>query len=647
MFIDTYRLLLGSIGDDSHSVGMTLLEIAFKEAGLVVTNLGILNRQEDFFKNALGHDAVLVSCMNGHVDLYLEEFTLNKNLFERKDPAPKVWYLGGHLSVQDDDESVIKKYRRMGFDFVSPRPISIEYILERLNKDFYNKGIKKKRLDPGAFTHTPFIPMLEQVNDDPLTDQEFLELRKNVLNSWPTGADVWNSDIKKHHADPRKNFNHVLNNGGSRNGKPLIQPRTGVAHTSDEIDILLHLRKEGLDISSIQLDAASRKNMYDKANEGVLRTEKGKTSFLNGYPVPVHGVKGIREIMEAIDTPFQIRAGSPDHRLVYEIALAGGASSLEGGFMCYLFPYDKNTSPVTSLRYWKYVDKLTDWYRRKHNVIVNREYFGPLTCCLLEPSIPITINIIQAIMSARSGVRCISVGLAEQGNRWQDIAAIRVLEQLTYHYLTAYGLTGCKVTTVFHHYMAAFPTDPEKSEELITQSSVTAGLARAKRIMTKTPVESMKIPTREDNARGLHLTRKGLRMAMDERLNQEQVNKEIKLLDREVRAMMTEIQKLGDGSLARGAIKAFENGVLDIPFSPSNYNQHNLITAKDCDGAIRFVNPELLPFEDDIVDFHKEQIHKRKTADRSARVSEMLEKDLTRISNNDYLRWPLNGHYII
>lgn len=647
MFIDTYRLLLGSIGDDSHSVGMALLEIAFKEAGLVVTNLGILNRLEDFFKHAPEHDAVLISCMNGHVDLYLDQFALEKKHYERQHPAQKLWYLGGRLSVQSDDESVVKKYRQMGFDYVSPRPVSVESILEKLNKDFYNKGIKKKRVDPEAFSRTFLVPLLEQVDDEPLTDKEFHEIRKEVLDSWPTGTGVWSADIKKNHSDLRKNFNHVLNNGGSSNGKPLVQPRTGVAHTSDEIDILLHLRKEGLDISSIQLDAASRKNMYDKASEGVLRTEKGKTSFLNGYPVPVHGVKGISEIVESIDTPFQIRAGSPDHRLVYEIGLAGGATSVEGGFLCYLFPYDKNTSPVTSLRYWKYVDKLTDWYYRKHNVIVNREYFGPLTCCLLEPSIPITINIIQAVLSAKSGVRSISVGLAEQGNRWQDIAAIRVLEQLTNYYLAANGLNGCHVTTVFHHYMAAFPTGLEKSEELIVQSSITASLARANRIMTKTPVESMNIPTRQDNARGLYLTRQGLGMAMDEPLDTEQVNKEIMLLDREVRALMAEIEKLGRGSLARGAIKAFEKGVLDIPFSPSIYNKNSLLTAKDRDGAIRFVNPELLPFDNDIIDFHKEQVHQRMTAERSHRVFELLEKDLTRILKNDYLRWPLNGHYVM
>ena len=40
-----YRLLIGGIGDDSHSVGMTLLEIAFKEAGYFVENINSLQEK--------------------------------------------------------------------------------------------------------------------------------------------------------------------------------------------------------------------------------------------------------------------------------------------------------------------------------------------------------------------------------------------------------------------------------------------------------------------------------------------------------------------------------------------------------------------------------------------------------------------------
>lgn len=643
---EAFRLLIGSVGDDSHSIGMYLLESTFREYGFYTRNIGILNGLDDFFSLADDFDAIFISCMNGHANLYFEDFPLKLQAFKKRNSSPKVWYLGGNLSVQELLETVVRKYRRMGFDFVSPKPISCKAIAERLLKDLHRKNIKKKSFDPLPQSRTSRSLPLDTVNDEPLTDREFLSTRQEVLDSWPTGGGVRDADIASNHSRKNKNLHYIIYRSMVNGGRPLVQPRTGVAHTCDEIEILRFLRKNGLDVSSIQLDAASRKNLYDRAREGILRTERGKNSFLNGYPVPVHGVKGIEEIVEAIDTPFQIRAGSPDHRLVYEIGLAGGVSSLEGGFLCYLFPYDKYLSPLESLELWKYIDKLAAWYRSHFGVIINREYFGPLTCCLIEPAVPICINIIESLLSARSGVKCISVGLAEQGNRSQDIAAVRVLEKTVRFYLDKYGFSDCTVSTVYHQFMAAFPTDPEKAGDLIVNSAITGTLARANRIMTKTPVEAMHIPSKFDNAEGLSLTHKGILAAGDVHINKDSVIREMQWLEREVGAIMDAVESMGGGSIARGAIRAFERGILDIPFSPSIFNQNRLMTARDCDGAVRFVNPEHLPFEGEIIDFHKEKIHRRLTMQGTSKIFEIVEKDLTRILNNDYLRWPLDGHYL-
>ncbi len=642
----TYRLLIGSVGDDSHSVGISLLTLAFREDGFFVRNVGILNTLDEIFSQAGEFDAVLLSCINGHADLYFEDFHRKLNNFNLANGVPRLWYLGGNLSVKENDEILIRKYRQMGFDFVSSKPISWESIKENLVADFHRKGIEKKDIGDFSVSDYPPIEHLETVSDDMMSDEEFEELRKEVLASWPTGKQVYDSKIKENHSDISKNLSALFLK--SRNGeyKPLLQPRTGVAHVSDEIEILRYLRENGLSISSIQLDAACRKNLYHKAEEGVLRTEKGKKSMLNGYPVPIHGVSGMEEIMGAIDTPFQIRAGSPDHRLTYEIGLAGGASSVEGGFICYLYPYDKRTSPVTNLRYWKYVDKLADWYYRRHGVIINREYFGALTTSLIEPTIPIVINIIQAVLSAKSGAMCISVGLAEQGNRSQDIAAVNVIESATRRFLSKYGFNNRAVSTVYHQYMAAFPTSLEKSEELIINSSITGTLARATKFMTKTPVESIHIPSKEDNARGLRLTSEGVKKAADIKVDFEAVKKEIDLLNRQVDSIMNAVEILGQGSLAKGAILAFREGILDIPFSPSAFNRNKLIAARDCDGAMRFINPETLPFDEDIIEFHRGKIDQRMVKERLTRTSRVIEKDLTRIWKNDYKRWPLDGHYV-
>ena len=642
---EAYRLLIGSIGDDIHSVGMALLTLAFREQGFAVRNLGILNDLDDFFHHANDFDIIMISCNNGHVDLYLEGFARRLSDYQLSDSGPRLWYLGGCLSVSGDTEAIKKKYLQMGFDFVAPKPVSFEVIHENVRRGIELKGIKKRSMEHWPEPHYPGLGDIDSVNDDPMSDEEFGGIRQEVLESWKTGSGVLSADIKKNHADPKKNLhNHIVTRLGNGHG-PLLQPRTGVAHVADEIEILLYLREHGLDVSSIQLDAASRKNMYAQAEEGVRRTERGK-SFLNGYPVPVHGVPGMEQILAAIETPFQIRAGSPDHRLVYEIGLAGGTTSLEGGFICYLFPYDKRLSPIANLRYWKYVDKLTGIYHQKHGITINREYFGPLTTSLIEPTIPICINVVQAVLSAKSGVKCVSVGIAEQGNRIQDIAGVRVLERATKEYLAKYGHSSVTVSTVFHQYMAGFPTEPEKARAVITNSSTTGALAKATRIMVKTPVESYKIPSKVDNGEALEITRKGVNEAANVRIDSAKLKAEGDRLMRQVVAVMGRIEELGQGSLARGAILAFQTGLLDIPFSPSIYNRNRLLTARDCDGAVRFINPQLMPFESSIVDFHLGKIEERKTRERLTKESHLLARDLTRIGKNDFSFWPLDGTYV-
>jgi methylaspartate mutase epsilon subunit len=193
--------------------------------------------------------------------------------------------------------------------------------------------------------------------------------------------------------------------------------------------------------------------------------------------------------------------------------------------------------------------------------------------------------------------------------------------------------------------MAAFPKDIEKARDLILNSSITGALSGTTRMMTKTPVEAHQIPSKEDNAEGLQLTHKGLLLAREENINEKIVNQEMILLEKEVTAIISSIENLCNGSIARGVIRAFEEGILDIPFSPSIYNKNRLLTARDCDGAIRFINPEQLPFDKDIIDFHIEKIHQRMTRQRAFKIFEILETDLTRIWKDEYIRWPLDGHY--
>lgn len=637
--MNKYKILLGGLGDDAHSIGSNLIKMALEENGFLVSYLGIQNTLNEFIQYSEEHDIILISCINGHSELYLNVDQYNlKNLKHR---GNKLWYVGGNLSVDKRDDYIIRLYKDKGFTDVFPKPIDTEQLLYHIKSDIkryhifpeYSSGTIMKYFDRAEDKLAQEYEIFE-------TEEKFEKLRKEILLSWPTGKGV-SYEIAKENQKGTTNMDQLLWKARINNKNPLIQPRTGVAGLEEQYSLLNTLRASGIDIASIQLDAASRRGYFDKAQEGLEESILLGTSTLNGFPVPIHGVNGVKKLSHIKGLPFQIRAGAPEHRFVYEVGIAGGATGIEGGFLCYLLPYEKNLSPYVCLPKWKYVDYLCGIYQKKYGIIINREFFGPLTTTLLEPSIPIVINIIESLSAAFNGVKSISVGLAEQGNRAQDIASMRVLDKCTHGYLYKYGFTDVRVTTVFHQYMGAFPNDELKAEQLIEESSVTGALAGATRIMTKTPVEAIKIPDVLDNCRGIQLTHKGIQRAKDSSFNHKAVEYESRLIETEVIAIMDMVELLGNGNIEIGAIKAIEDGIIDIPFSPNIYNRNQLFGFRNLDSAIRFTKCDQLPFPEWIKEIHQQDLYQRMIIEGEHKIYSIIEKDVTRIGKCDYRKWPL------
>lgn len=637
--MNKYKVLLGGLGDDAHSIGSNLIRLALGEQGYDVSYIGIQNTIHDFIKYSRDHEIIIISCINGHSELYLDndEYELKGMGVSNN----KLWYVGGNLSVNKSNDYIIKTYKERGFTTVMPKAIPIEELLALLKQDIEKYNIFPENYTKKSINFTEMQNGLIEQVDVLLDDDNFESLRRQILGSWVTGEEVSYDTAKENHKGTT-NMAKVLQKASSKYCSPIIQPRTGVADHNKQYELLDTLRVNGIGIASIQLDAASRRNNFIKAKEGLERSIGTKVSALNGYPIPIHGMQGVNKLAHMPNLPFQIRGGAPDHRFVYEVGLAGGASGVEGGFLSYLLPYDKSVSPFQSLMYWNYIDKLCSKYNKLLNIKINREFFGPLTTTLLEPSIPISINIVEALSAAFQGVKSISVGIAEQGNRSQDIAAVRTLDKLTNSYLKKYGYNDVQVTTVYHQYMGAFPQNENKAENLIEQSSVTAVLSGATRIMTKTPVEAFKIPDVYDNIRGIELTKKGICKARDIKVDNLEIQKEVEIVETEVNYIMKMIELLGNGSIELGAIKAVQQGILDVPFSPNVYNKGESVGFRSLKGAIRFAKHENLPFPEWIKDIHNEELYFRMEYERDYKLYSIIEKDLVRITKGEYQCWPLN-----
>jgi len=427
----------------------------------------------------------------------------------------------------------------------------------------------------------------------------------------------------------------------------VVQPRSGVPGLAEQIELFRRFRDEGgAPGLSYQVDSLTRNNRYADAAEAIEVSARTGRAVLNGFPVVNHGVDGLRRVVAETRVPLQTRHSTRDPRLLAEITYAGGATAFEGGAICYNIPYYKDYPLRQALATWKYVDRLTGIYYERFGIVLDREYFGTLTATLMPPSIAIASDIVEAVLSAQQGVKCVSLAYAEQGNRVQDVAAIRTMAALGHEILGGLGFGDVSVHTVFHQYMAAFPQSEQRSEELIFASAVTAGLAGATRIITKTPAESRKIPTVEDNLRGMELTRMGLAAARHHRVPEAEVAEESRILRLEVQAIFDSLMDAGHGDLEAGVVRGFDLGLLDIPFAPSVYNRGEVQTARDLTGAVRYLDPGNLRFPPEVLEFHRQRMDERRRAEGYAGRSRdylLIEADVLRIAREQYGAWPLDA----
>jgi methylaspartate mutase epsilon subunit len=359
--------------------------------------------------------------------------------------------------------------------------------------------------------------------------EKFLEVRKEVLASWPTGndplldLDVAVENLKK--VPAHKNFALKLIEA-KKQGRTFIQPRAGVALVDEHIDLLKHLVSSGADFLPTTIDSYTRHNRYQEAEEGIKESIREGRSLLNGFPAVNHGVSECKRVLDSVSVPLQARHGTPDARLLAEIIHAAGWTSNEGGGISYNIPYTKNISLADSIYYWQYCDRLVGYYE-DHGVTINREPYGPLTGTLVPPSIAIAIGIIESLLAAEQGVKNITVGFGQCGNIVQDVAAIHMLQILIEEYLERFKYTGMFVTTVFHQWMGGFPRDEAAAIGLISMASTVAALAGATKMITKTPYESIGVPTKEINGVGLRASKLVVSLLKNQKItNSEKLSEE-------------------------------------------------------------------------------------------------------------------------
>lgn len=472
------------------------------------------------------------------------------------------------------------------------------------------------------------------LTDSALAEEELQRIANELRDEWRTGREVdFEEAVAFHESLPaNKQFAEVLESAD----RPLLQPRAGVPCLEEQIELLEYLQNEGgADLLPTTIDSYTRDNEYEKAEEGLAASRGSEANELNGFPAVNHGVEDCRRLVRALDAPIEVRHGTPDARLLAMVTLAGGFQSFEGGPISYNIPYTKGRGLEETIEHWQFVDRLCGAYTER-GVTINREPFGPLTGTLVSPSIAITVMLIEGLLAATQGVRSLTLGYGQVGNLVQDVAALHALRSLGEEYLP----DEVTVTTVFHEWMGGFPPDEARANGVIGLGGATAAVAKPDKVITKSPQEFQGVPTKEANSAGLRTTRQLIDMMIEQNIDLGGIDDEQALIERSTHALMDSVFDAGDGDVARGVIRAFDSGALDVPFAPSDAAAAAVLPARDDDGRVRIFEFGELALPDDIKQIHGTKLGERAQTEGRDESFRMVADDVDAISDGKLIGRP-------
>lgn len=395
---------------------------------------------------------------------------------------------------------------------------------------------------------------------------------------------------------PRNRFARIAY--AQRGAAPCIQPRGGVPLFEAQHRLTRQLSEAGADFIPLTIDSYTRHNQYDTATQLLRRSEEEGKDYLNGYPLVSHGHELSRELYTGIDKPISLRHGTPDARLLAEVAMASGIAEIEGGGICYCLPYSEGFPLDRCLLYWQYVDRVCALNSTDERPI-HRESFGPLSATLVPPAIAVTVQIIEALLAAEQGVKSFAVSFGQTGSLVQDIATARVLRELTAHYLREFGFDDVRSYLVYHQWMGQFPHEREKAAALISGSGLIASVIAADKVVVKTIDEALGVPRPEVNAEAVDTVRYMLNIfACAAPMSSPLIDREAALIESETKNILNAIFDLSGDVFWESAFRAFQMGYLDVPFSPHADNANKLVSMRDSNRSIRIADRGNVPISD-------------------------------------------------
>jgi methylaspartate mutase sigma subunit len=141
---DRPRVVVGVIGDDIHTVGNRIMQLALEESGCRVFNLRTRNRPEHFCQAALevNAHAAFVSSLNGEGEHWCADF---RRPFTEVGLGHVLLYVGGNIVVGTRPEpEVVALFKSYGFDRVYHQRPDIGAAILELFQDLQDQKDRKE-----------------------------------------------------------------------------------------------------------------------------------------------------------------------------------------------------------------------------------------------------------------------------------------------------------------------------------------------------------------------------------------------------------------------------------------------------------------------------------------------------------------------
>ena len=459
-----------------------------------------------------------------------------------------------------------------------------------------------------------------EVKNERLNDDEFLQERERVLAMWPTGKEVDLDEAVEYHKSMPPHKSYVRRHlEAKQTGMPLVHSLMGYTTFEQQKDLLLHLQNEGQsDLLICIPDSLTRTGQFEATERQLKEAEETGKNLLNGYPIVAHGVHQTRKLFEAIDRPCSAGGPAIDQRLVGEIALASGFTN--GGWVTIFIAfetYTKTASLEEAIHNHQYGCRLAAYYEERGALILcvaPSGAGGDNAPVMALPSLGPAGAVLGALITATQGPKYISNMYICNGNLCQDIASSITRMKLMKEYLDRFDCKGVELFMV-NSQGGSYPLDHASAFALSLYPAIVTVLAGSHVCQTKTFDEADSIPTKENNAMSLRAARMMVNILKDQKidmLSNETVKSEAAEEEREARVIVERVLELGEGDVCVGAVKAYEQGVLDNPLANNPRVMAKVSGVRDAQGAVRYLNPGNLPLSKDMLEFHREKLAERK-----------------------------------